>query len=181
MLEVVIINEPNGDTNYRKALEYALKLLAYRARTTAGIKKKMADKGFPSATIELVLNKLQAEGYLDDGQFVRNWIESRLAAKPMGRRRMVFELQQKGVAKETIIRALEGYSKNQDEMELATKLAEQRWQSSDNLSPEKAWQRLASFLERRGFSWDTIEAVRRRLIEETQAQNQLRQEETTIT
>lgn len=160
---MVTITGEKEDVNFRKALNYALRLLGYRARTIAEMRERLELKGFSDTSIELVLERLQAEGYLNDAEFARNWIESRLSSKPIGRRRVSHELHQKGVPRETISRELEGYLDHDHEVKLAMELVEKRWQATASLSQEKAWQRFSSFLERRGFSPDTIETLRRRL------------------
>lgn len=140
------------------ALRRALRFLSYRPRSVAEVRRHLQKKRpMSEASREAALQRLTEQGYLDDAEFARFWLENRAAFRPSSRRALRYELRQKGVATEIIDARLEGW----DDLKaaLATLQAnERRWSRSD----ETAFQKQAgAFLQRRGFSYaDVTEALR---------------------
>lgn len=141
----------------RKAFESALRLIGYRDRAEAEIRKRLCGNDFPEDIVDEVVERLARMGLVDDAKFSRDWVKSRTAAKPMGRQRLAWELRTKGVEAGVIEQALEGLDKN-TEAELALELACNRAAKSNNRD-RSFRDKTASFLKRRGFDWDTIKSV----------------------
>ncbi|MGI6294875.1 MAG: regulatory protein RecX [Armatimonadota bacterium] len=141
----------------RKAMESALRLISYRDRSETEIRRRLSGNDFAEDIVDEVVVRLTNMGLLNDQTFSRNWVKSRTAAKPMGRRRLVWELQSKGVSADNIEQALDGLDE-QTEDGLALELARNRATKSDVRDP-KFRDKTASFLMRRGFNWDTVARV----------------------
>lgn len=102
----------------------------------------------PKEALELK-EKLQALDLMDDLAFAIWWIDQRNTFRPKGKKLLVYELKQKGIKGEIIHQALSASDFN--EVELAQKVVNRYAQKS----PEK----LTAFLQRRGFSWETISGI----------------------
>jgi len=137
----------------------ATRQLAYRARSTAELRKTLTDRGFADAAIAEVVERFLELGYLNDEDFARRWIASRDQIAPRGARLLRQELRQKGIeadlAEQTLIEA------DLDDLETARQLAERRMDRLRDLPQDTARRRLAGYLERRGFSHETMRKIDR--------------------
>ncbi|MCE5323310.1 recombination regulator RecX [bacterium] len=148
----------------RKARESALRLLGYRDRSVSEIRKRLIGSDFPEDIVEEVIKHLSDCGLLDDGKFSRGWVNSRMAAKPMGRARLSWELRSKGVDAPTVEGALESMDEDA-EFDLALSVARKKIGKSDGFDLDSK-KRLGSFLARRGFGWEVINRVFEELLHE---------------
>jgi len=146
------MNAPNN------AMQEAMKLLAYRSRSVHEMTARLQDKGYSDGDISETINRLLEWGYLNDSQFAENWVKSRLRNKPMGPIRLRKELQQKGISKEIIDLVLDREISSDLEFQIARGLAfcSLKGQPSN-------WEKVAGLLQRRGFSFDIINAVKESL------------------
>ena len=124
----------------------ALRYLARADRTEAQVKGYLARIGASAARARTLIRRLHQRGYLNDAGFARRWARDRLIRKPMGRERLEAELQAKGVAPLIVAETLDELYRNEREYVLAEALARRT-----AVTP--------SFLRRRGFPEDIIEAV----------------------
>lgn len=92
---------------YRKWYDRILNLLSYRMRSEWEIVTYLQRKQCPDVYITQVCNKLQTLGYINDEDFARNWISGRRALKPISRRKLTQELQQKRIPRQIIDRVLQ--------------------------------------------------------------------------
>ena len=137
---------------YPRALEKAVSLLAERARSRKEIEDSLRFAHFDAEVISLVLYKLEKENLLDDQQFSKQWVQSRM--KKYGSARISRELQMKGLDRETAESALEEYSE-EDELHSAVLLAEKKIRSMRSETDRKAlFRRVTGMLVRRGYSWE---------------------------
>ncbi|NLN77719.1 MAG: regulatory protein RecX [Armatimonadetes bacterium] len=141
----------------RKAFEAALRLIGYRDRAEAEVRKRLRGNDFPENIVDEVIDRLYRMGLLDDAKFSRDWVKSRTASKPMGRMRLAWELRTKGVEPAVVEQALENIDAG-DERTLALALARNRADKSD-VCDRSFRDKTASFLRRRGFGWGIIANV----------------------
>jgi len=144
------------------AKECAYRYLSIRDRTVAEMRRYLTGKGFSDATVKDVLDFLREVSLLDDKAFARKWVGSR--GKDRGKRLLLVELSRLGVERDIIEEVLG--EQGDSEFDVALSIAEKRWKRMVDLPPEKKRRRLASFLLRRGFSWDVINNVLERLSSE---------------
>lgn len=79
----------------------------------------------------------------------------------MGRRRMTWELRQKGVGKGLVEEAVEEVWEGRSELEVAKDVARRRLKAYRGLDAPTIRRRLKGYLERRGFPYgDIVEVVR---------------------
>jgi len=83
-------------------LDAAARFLEVRSRSAVEVRRRLLSAGYGLAVVEAALARLTEQGYLDDEQFARAWVESRDRARPRGERALRLELSQKGVLREII-------------------------------------------------------------------------------
>lgn len=139
--------------------EAALKLLERTRRTRADLSRRLADKGYATATVAEVLDRLAAVGLVDDTEFARAFLAGRWGRKPSGWRRLQQELRAKGVGEAEVLAArglLEQREGGVDEIATARKLVAQAERRYARLEPRVRSQRLYALLARRGYDGETI-------------------------
>ncbi len=135
------------------ALEQALRLLGYRARSRVELERRLRRSGHPPGAIDAALARCGELGYLDDQAFALFFARDRLNLRPCGRRLLMTELRRKGVAEDAAASAIEEAFAEADlgEAELAHQLAQKRLRSIAGLARPVARRRLTAYLARRGF------------------------------
>jgi len=150
---------------YRRAREAALQLLSARPRSTADVRARLRRAGIPSESASSAIADLVNEGYLDDLEFARAWVRSRLAVKACGVLRLRSELREKGVAVSFMEQAIREADGEEDaaaaEERRARALVERRLRVYARLAWDVRIRRLAGMLQRRGFTASTITRVLR--------------------
>lgn len=146
---------------YRFALDRAVGYLAVRARSKHEIEQKLLQAGYRPATVEMVLYKLEREGILNDEEFARQWVESRVHHK-LGKTRIAQELRRKGISRQEAEESLSEVDEDELLNSAAALAAKAAAKIKPGEDPRKAAQRIAGMLARRGFSWDIAkEAISR--------------------
>lgn len=141
-----------------RARDRAFLLLSYRPRTEKEVRDRLARAEYEDDVIEEVIAKLYELDFLNDKAFAERFVENRMAARPVGRRALTWELRKKGLDAETVAEAAASVD---DEMERegALEAARSRAGRLAGLEPREARRKLVAFLQRRGFAWDTIHGV----------------------
>lgn len=170
-----LLLDTDADIRVRDA---AMNLISYRARTRAELQRRLRQKGFLPARIDLCLDRLTEKGFIDDEAVAGAFIRDRLRHRPRGKARLAAELRAKGVdgdlAKHTIDRVFE--AEETSDITLAREVAE-KWVArqnaavlqalaSDGNSTERirALRRLNGYLARRGFRGDALGEGTRRAV-----------------
>ncbi len=139
---------------FERAKQIAYRFLSYRPRSKKEIEKKLREKKFSKDTIIMVINLLEENNYINDREFTLNYIRYRMENRPVGRASLEYELRKKGISSYLIEESLrEIYGDGFDEYEIAVKMAEKKM---DSLKDKR---KLFGYLQRKGFSYDTIERV----------------------
>lgn len=151
---------------YEKLLNRAAHFLSYRPRSEKELRTYLQRKWRPETnkekhtkTVEKVIGKLKKQGVVNDQEFAEWWVQQRQTFRPKGKILLTQELRQKGIDGKIIEKALTTL----DDYTQASNVAEKKRKSLRGLEPNKARLRLISFLQRRGFTWETI----RRVIDES--------------
>ena len=147
-----------GESDLSQAQDYALKLISYRDRSREEIQVRMKRKGFEKDVIEEVLRYLESQKYLDDRRFAEVWAYDRLR-KNYGRRRVIWELREKGVNQEIIDEVVKEIYSAVDEIGMALDLVNRRGYSLESAQDKGVARRASGFLRRRGFSFSVIREV----------------------
>lgn len=138
-----------------KAWQRAADYLARRPRSAMEIRQYLEGKGFSRRSVEQVMERLTAYGYIDDAAFARMWIESRLRLRPRGAFGLSRELKQKGISEEIIEAALTDF----DEHAAAKKAISPKLDQWAALPEIKRRRKIYDFLARRGFDRQTCRDI----------------------
>jgi regulatory protein len=149
------------------AYQKALRFLSYRPRSVDEVRRNLQKHKVPTDVIGTTLERLQNGGLLGDVQFAQAWVDNRNAFRPRSRRALAAELRRKGLADEVIQSALDG---TVDEAALALDAAHKYVRKLDGLEWQEFRKKLGGFLGRRGFSYEVIAPVLRRVWEETRTE-----------
>ena len=143
----------------------ALLLLEHMDRTEKGLSDRLRQAGFCAEAVEDAVAYVSSFGYVDDGRYAENYIAYRIQSK--SRRKILQELLQKGVDKETAQTAWEQVSEytQPDEQKILKEAVLKKCQPGTVLD-EKGMRRLQGFPLRRGFGYSDISHV----LEELQIQ-----------
>jgi regulatory protein len=140
-----------------RATTSALNLLTHRSRSERELRQRLRQKGYTTPAIDATIQRVRDWGYLDDERFAEAWVEQRQASRPRSRRALAGELREKGVDREIIEAAIK--HAEIDEVADARVLALDKWRKDQGQPPEKRRQRTASYLARRGYSWQVAKQV----------------------
>lgn len=139
------------------AMNRALNLLGYRARSAFEIKDRLARAGYASETADGVLSRLEELGYINDMDYARNLARER--SRKYGPRRLYMDLRKNGVAEDIVQTVLEEEFSEGSEHQAAFAAATRRY-NTDERSDASA-RRVYGFLARRGYSADICAEVAR--------------------
>ena len=151
-------------TELTSAYDRALNLLAFRARSSRELHRRLVQKGTTPERAEQVIAKLREVGLIDDADFARQLTRSKLAGGS-SRRRVHQELFKRGVSRDVAHAAVdevvadEGLS---DETSIE-RVARKKWRTLAELDPPTRRRRLYGFLARRGFDSDDVSRIVRLL------------------
>jgi len=138
-------------------LKFAMKLISLRRRSVFEIAERLRKKEFEENVIGEILEELKGYKYLDDWQFAESYINDRMNFSPRGRFLIKKELQEKGVAENIIEEKMEELVSEEKEVESARKLAEKKLRIiGDKNDKNKTNQKIISYLQSRGYSFEII-------------------------
>ena len=141
-----------GAADTEAALRSGLRHLARRAFARTDLDRRLRRKGHPPEAVTTALDRLAAQGLLDDAAFARSYVETR-AARGRGPLRVQRDLGAMGVERSIVDRAIaEAWPKSVPPEELARALAAKRLKQLGSGLPRQALRRrLIQYLGRRGF------------------------------
>jgi regulatory protein len=139
--------------------EQAFRFLAVRDHSERELQLKLQQKGYSAASIRWVLDFLKHYNLLDDRSFAEAFARERVLRRPMGPLLLRAELQKKGIHSDLIDRVVERIFRDVNEVELARKAIAQKVRHQTFPLSAKDKKKLADFLLRRGFVWDTVRTV----------------------
>lgn len=141
------------ESDFDKAYNRVLNLLARRARSEWEIRDYLKRKKYDQDTIEKLLNKLSERRLVNDLAFAQAWVENRRLLKNMSKRRLKQELKTKRVNDE-IIDEIMGLDETNELEVLKELVAKKRTQTryKDNL-------KLMQYLSRQGFNYNDIKTT----------------------
>lgn len=141
--------------NYNAIMLYALKLIARKRYTQKELENKFRVKKVGlKCDQEKVIERLKQLRYIDDKEFAKDYIQTRLLVNPKGPYLLKLELKLKGVDKQVIDNAIE--KANIDEMKVALDVLERKKASIKRVEGNKRKVKIMRTLSSRGIRLDTI-------------------------
>jgi len=133
----------------------AITLLSYRQRSRAELFRRLNEKFDDKNFINLALDELTNNGYINDFEFAKMMISHLVVQKKLGRRAILNEMKQHQIESNKIDRILEKVFEKYPPESTVKLLVEKRMKYRDTSQKEK--QKLVNYLTRKGFFWDEIE------------------------
>ncbi len=137
----------------------AYSLLAYKQRSKKEIIKKLSQKKISFPTIEKITELLEKQKYVDDELYAKNYLEEKLAHKPVGKRLARFKLLEKGIEKEIAENIIDENYSGEKESELANEVLkkyQKKVRYKDKIDKKnKCYRHLVS----KGFDYEIINKV----------------------
>jgi regulatory protein len=152
--------------------EYALRLLAMQSRSETEIARKLARRGADPEAIAALLDDFRQRGWLDDQALAERWVEAR--GQSRGRGALAWELRRRGVDPSDAL----SERTDDDEKSAAWTAAVRKAGDPPTVAGPDGKRKLAAFLQRRGFSYNTVRHVLDRTVVEKPSD--LSEEDTSI-
>jgi regulatory protein len=156
-----------SNDDLQSLLDYAYFFLKFRPRSKKELEiylyKKIQKRHWSQDDVKKVIQHLEELDLVSDKNFVKWFVEQRMLLKPKSEFALKQELLKHGISKEIIDEYFSSHSINEEE--LAEKTLRERWYRYKYLDKRKRFEKAASFLQRRGFSFDTITNVIKKLQE----------------
>jgi regulatory protein len=141
--------------------DLALRFLAQRPRSEHEVRQRLRRASVDEAAIEAVVVRLREHGVVDDAEFAQYWLEQRQTFKPRGARLVKAELRQHGIDATAAAAVVETMAPSAAED--AYRAGAKRARTLSRADERTFKSRLAQFLGRRGFDWETISPAVERL------------------
>lgn len=154
----------------QRAYDAAVRFLSYRPRSRAEVRRHLAENAVDPGIIEAVTERLTGQGYLDDGEFARFWVQNREQFRPKGAHALRAEMRQKGLDPDVIEQAIADLDEAGDAYRAAQARA-RRLATLAQSDPMAFRRKLRDFLLRRGFDGRTVSEVVARLARESGAED----------
>jgi regulatory protein len=135
--------------SYEECLKAAYRLLGYRQRSEIELRDKLNAR-FTKTAVDTVIERLRDKHMIDDEAFAQYWRERRETLNPRSRKMVSIELRKKGIDKDVINRALDGYNDKETAYHAVKKKAS-LWAGYNYYDFKR---KMGSFLLRRGFNYE---------------------------
>lgn len=136
----------------------ALKLLKKTIKTKNEVTNYLKDKGYSKEHIDMAIKKLEEQGYINDKNYAKSYIHNSIITTYKGPKKIVSELEKKGLIDSDYIEALEEYSKDLEKEKLK-KIIFKKIKTNHNKSAKVLKQKLLMDLINNGFHQDIIKEV----------------------
>ena len=137
----------------------ALKYLSFRARSVKEIHDYLQKKKYSEEDINEAIKQLIDLKFLNDDNFARQFTENR-QRKGKSKKSIEFELRMKGVVKEQSEEILENAN---SDFNTAITYIEKRLHQFERYDHEEKQKKIISRLRSRGFDWDTISKILKKI------------------
>lgn len=138
----------------RRARERMVHLLKASDKTEEQLRRKLKEGWYPEPAIEAAIAFAKEHRYIDDAAYTERYIRYRGTSK--SRRQITYELQQKGIDRETIAGCLEDLPI--DEAQIVRSYLKKKGLEGAELSVEER-RKVGAALGRKGISWEIIRKV----------------------
>lgn len=143
-----------------EAKRYCLRLLALRARAEKELDSRLKAKGIGPSARKEALEFLKGKGVVNDLEFAREWIDSRLRTSPRSAEALREELRKKGIEDSLIDSAILEKADDLDEKALMLRMAKEKIGKEKDIPKKNIKAKVFRYLVSKGFdSFAAEEAV----------------------
>ena len=146
-------------------MDAALSFLTSRMRTVREVEEKLDDLQYGEGDILATVERLKELNLLNDAEYAREFVRSRLATKPVSRQKLYHDLRAHKLPEEVIEAALNELPK-ETEGDNAREVAKKFWRQMSALEVPVRRERVLRRLMSRGFSTEASLAAIREAAEE---------------
>lgn len=146
-------NRDNDKEDYKKALDYSLRLLAIKDRSELDIRQRLKQKGYNDKIVDIVIERLNIYGYLNEERLLGKLLRVALNERHYGRHSLKAFLISKGIRKE-LVSKLE--IPEDDYIKSAHQFIKKK---ENNIKGHVDKRKIAQMLMRKGHDIETIKRV----------------------
>ena len=144
------------DIILKRAKLRAMHLLNDMDRTEGQLRQKLKQNSYPEDIVEEALDYVKSFGYIDDDNYIRRFIESRMDKK--SRKEIYALLCQKGLRGEQIDSLMEAAYAEHTELDAIREIIrKKRWNL--DAADDKERQKIYAYLMRKGFRYEDIRSL----------------------
>ena len=160
--ETVTLDEiENYDIKMRlqEAKDAAFKLLSFRMRSIAEMRKRLNEKSFSQIEIDHVIDKLTKLNYLNDVEFGKAFVKEKIKNKKIGPKAIKSELFPHQLSPDFVDELIESVYKKYKINDLITFHLKRKKIKKNTQMNKSDLSRLNNYLLRKGFEWDNINGL----------------------
>ena len=148
----------NYDVKMRlqEAKDAAFKLLSFRMRSIAEMRKRLNEKSFSQIEIDHVIDKLTKLNYLNDVEFGKAFVKEKIKNKKIGPKAIKSELFPHQLSPDFVDELIESVYKKYKINDLITFHLKRKKIKKNTQMNKSDLSRLNNYLLRKGFDWDNI-------------------------
>lgn len=140
--------------NFEEILKSLRSYCAYQERSIYDAEKKLSDLAIKEQDVQMLIDTLKEEGYLDQDRFVRSFVRGKIKIKKWGRNKIFASLKAKRVEPDLISEALWEIDEEEYMENLHSLLNKKRREMSSNNKSEKL--KLYRYLMSKGYEGDLV-------------------------
>ena len=151
----------NYDVKMRlqEAKDAAFKLLSFRMRSIAEMRKRLKEKSFSQIEIDDVIDKLTKLNYLNDVEFGKAFVKEKIKNKKIGPKAIKSELFPHQLSPDFVDELIESVYKKYKINDLITFHLKRKKIKKNTQMNKSDLSRLNNYLLRKGFEWDNINGL----------------------
>ncbi len=158
-IEDAVYDRIMKDVLPKRAKLRAMNLLKNRTYTKAQLKDKLLQGGYPEQIADIAIDYVVSYRYVDDEQYVRDFIEYNREKK--SRKRIQLDLMHKGISEQLFQDIWEEIAGDDEEVIEREQII--YWMNKKHFCPQEATfeekQKMMAFLYRKGFSINNIRSI----------------------
>ena len=144
---------------FQEAKDAAFKLLSFRMRSIAEMRKRLKEKSFSQIEINHVIDKLTKLNYLNDVEFGKAFVKEKIKNKKIGPKAIKSELFPHQLSPDFVDELIESVYKKYKINDLITFHLKRKKIKKNTQMNKSDLSRLNNYLLRKGFEWDNINGL----------------------
>ena len=153
------IDDYDDKMRLQEAKDAAFKLLSFRMRSIAEMRKRLKEKSFSQIEVDQVIDKLTKLNYLNDVEFGKAFVKEKIKNKKIGPKAIKSELFPHQLSPDFVDELIESVYKKYKINDLITFHLKRKKIKKNTQMNKSDLSRLNNYLLRKGFEWDNINGL----------------------
>jgi len=153
------IEDYDDKMRLQEAKDAAFKLLSFRMRSIAEMRKRLKEKSFSQIEVDQVIDKLTKLNYLNDVEFGKAFVKEKIKNKKIGPKAIKSELFPHQLSPDFVDDLIESVYKKYKINDLITFHLKRKKIKKNTQMNKSDLSRLNNYLLRKGFEWDNINGL----------------------